>query len=287
MQQILASLTQSLSDFSPQMRRAAGRILDNPGAVAVNSMRAMAGAAEVSPPTMLRLAQRLGFESYETFRDVFKSSIAGTDYSARAADLNRSAHEDGVPGLLRDTVAASAGGLERLTNPAFAMEVERIAQMVASAPITYIVASGALFGHAVSFQYVLRMAMPGIVLAWAPGLDAVNCLAPLNERDAVVAITMSPYARATIDAADMAKCRGAAVAAITDSRSSPLARIADAALTVTTQSPHYFPSTVGLTAALEALSAAIAIHLGDAAVTALGAHEQGLRDSGYYWQAPR
>lgn len=284
---LIDRLSESYPGLSPQLQRAALTILDNPNDVAVNSMRTLAGRAEVSPPTMLRLAQRLGFENYEEFRDVFKSSVARRSYGVRADDLRRTTDSHGIAALIDATVDAAEHGVERFHEAQFARDIERLADVIVGCERTYVVASGASFGQAVSFQYVLRMAHPTIHLADGLGIRSVDELAFIGPTDSVLAITTSPYARSTIDAARFAKDKGARVVAVTDSRGSPIARFADAVAIIETQSPHYFPSMVSLNATLEILSAVITVKLGDKGVAAVSHYEASLEANQYYWTDPQ
>lgn len=282
MDEIIDTLSREFSRLSPQMQRAATLVLDNPGAVAVDSMRALAMKAGVSPPTMLRLAQRLGFESYEVFRDVFKKSITRSGYGDRAADLRRSTDQAGIAGLVEGTMAAVTHSLGGFRDPIFARDIERAADIIVAARKGYIVASGASFGQAVSFEHVCKMALPSIELVNGLGLRAVDGLSSVGAEDAVVAISTSPYAEATVTAATFAHARGAKLTVITDRRSSPIGRIADAAVVIDTHSPHYFPSMVSLSATLEVLSAVIAVKRGPTAVESISQYEANLRANGYY-----
>ena len=65
MEEIFQTLKQLMPELAPHLRRAARYILDRPHEVAMSSMRALAGKANVSPPTMLRLARRVGFDNYD------------------------------------------------------------------------------------------------------------------------------------------------------------------------------------------------------------------------------
>ncbi len=283
MEELVDKLSQSYQSLSPQLQRAALTILGNPNDVAVNSMRTLASQAKVSPPTMLRLAQRMGFKNYEDFRDVFKHSVATQGYGDRADDLRRSTDKEGIAALVDATAVAAESAFERFHDPIFARDVERAADVIIASPRTYVVASGASFGQAVSFQYVLRMAYPTIHLANGLGIRSVDELAFIGLNDTVVAISTSPYAQTTIDAATFAKDKGAKVVVVTDSRSSPLARVADAAVLIATQSPHYFPSMISLNATLEILSAVVTVKLGDKGVQAVTEYETALQTNNYYW----
>ena len=56
--QVLDRMESEYSSFSPQIRRGAKWILDNPKAVAVTSMRHVASLAKVTPTTMSRAKPR-------------------------------------------------------------------------------------------------------------------------------------------------------------------------------------------------------------------------------------
>ena len=73
MQQTLETLFKMTPDLAPKLKSAAKVILDNPNLVATNSMRALAKKSGVTPPTMIRLANTLGFENYDSFKKVFQN----------------------------------------------------------------------------------------------------------------------------------------------------------------------------------------------------------------------
>ena len=75
MQEVLNQLSAEIAGLSPQLRLAGRYVLDHPNEVAVLSMRALAANAQVNPPTMMRLARRLGFDGYEDFRAVFQAPL--------------------------------------------------------------------------------------------------------------------------------------------------------------------------------------------------------------------
>lgn len=279
---VIEQLSDEVESLSPSMQRAAMTILDSPNDVAVDSMRSLAAKASVSPPTMLRLAQRLGFESYEKFRDVFRDSVTRGGYGERANDLREATHKGGIAGLIAETVNAAENGMDRFLKPAFVHEIERVADVVIDGRQSIVVASGASFGQAVTFRYVCRMALPTLDIAGGFGVRAVDEMASVGPQDAVLAVTTFPYAASTVEASRFAKDRGARIAAVTDSRTSPVGRFADAAAVIETQSPHYFPSMIALNAALEILSAVITVKRGADGVRSITDYETALRKNAYY-----
>jgi len=284
MKDVIGQLTREFQDLSPRMQRAATTILNNPGDVAVDSMRSLATKADVSPPTMLRLAQRLGFENYEAFRDVFKRAVTQSGYSNRAVGLRETTDHTGVEGLIDRTLGAMRRGLASFHNPSFSLEIETIADVLIKARRAIVIANGASFGPAFTFQYVCRMSLPSLELATSPGLHGIDDLAFISEKDAVLVVATSPYAKSSVQAASFAKDRGARVTAITDDRQSTLGRIADVTAVASTESPNYFPSKTGMNIALEILSAVIAVRRGDDAISDISDFENALEAGGYYWR---
>jgi DNA-binding MurR/RpiR family transcriptional regulator len=217
-EELVDRLSLSYASLSPQLQRAALVVLDNPNDVAVNSMRTLATRAKVSPPTMLRLAQRMGFQNYEDFRDVFKRSVATQGYGDRADNLRRSTDKEGIAALVDATAVAAEAAFERFHDPMFSRDIERVADLIIAAERRFVLASGASFGQGISFQYVCRMALPDILLVNGFGIRAIDDIASVRAKDVVLAISTAPYSSRTVEAAIFAKQRGAEIVAVTDNR---------------------------------------------------------------------
>ena len=63
----LSALMGELDSLTPEMRKAAAYVLENPNDVSVSSIREMADAAAVKPNTLVRMARTVGFDGYEDF----------------------------------------------------------------------------------------------------------------------------------------------------------------------------------------------------------------------------
>src|SRR5690554_1073547 len=90
------ALAECYADLSPQLKLAASYVLDNPMEIAFQSIRKSASAAGVTPSTLMRLAKRLGFDSYEQFRDIFQTAVQARpiELSGRASNLKALADSD-------------------------------------------------------------------------------------------------------------------------------------------------------------------------------------------------
>ena len=257
MQEVLDRLSAEIADLSPQLRRAARRVLDHPNEVAVLSMRAFAAKAEVNPPTMMRLARRFGFAGYEAFRAVFQAPLVrpGESFRARASWLQELALAEGGTAVAHGLAEAASTNIADFYRGLDMAQVTRVADLLLRAPTAYVIAASAFYWMAAYFQFLGRMALPRLRLPRANGTSLAEGLISIDRGDVALAFTASPYARQTIQAARFAKERGATLVAVADSRASPLAPIADEVLIVSTASPQFFPSMIAVAAAIETLIA--------------------------------
>lgn len=101
---ITRRLEKSYQSFAPQLRKAARYVVKAPTEVALYSLREVAARAEVGPTTLVRLAEQLGFPSYNAFRVALASHCTGSmaaDARARrgrrAPTTTRSATRPSLP----------------------------------------------------------------------------------------------------------------------------------------------------------------------------------------------
>lgn len=83
---ILERLAGELTDLTPEARKAATYVLENPRDVGVSTVREIAQAAKVKPNTVVRMARQVGFDGYEDFRAPFRDAIrqGAADFPDRA-----------------------------------------------------------------------------------------------------------------------------------------------------------------------------------------------------------
>jgi DNA-binding MurR/RpiR family transcriptional regulator len=279
------ALVERFSALPPRLQAAARVIADHPEQVAVRSMREMARRANVAPATMLRLAQALGFADYASFRAVFIGSIAGApgSYGRKAEALQanagearatlRATLEEAQAAAVRSGAANADEALHAFVDALIAARCVRFVGMRASHAIAY------------HFAYVYGLLRDnGRLLEERGGVlrDDVERLGP---GDALVAVSLAPYTRATLDVAAIAHARGVAVLAITDSVVAPVAPHARHLLLCRAGGPSFFNTMVGPLALAEAALAAMALRGGADVVARLRRTDAMLRDAGAYLDA--
>ena len=251
----LERLNATYGNLPPRLRQAAKFILDHPAEVAVNSMRKVAGQAGVAPSSLVRLSRVAGFENYEAFRRRFSDGLrrrAG-GYSERALSLQT---DDPPSTTLTGRMSeAHVANIERMFAATTAEALERSAERMIAARRIYVIGMLSSYGAARYVQYVARMIRPEVVLIRGEGGGLAGDIVDLGAGDLLLAIGFAPYARSTVLAVEAARTRGAAIVAVTDSRTSPLAVGASDVFLCPTESPQFFPSLTAAVALLETLLA--------------------------------
>lgn len=281
-------LVERYEEMPPQLQVAARFVLDHPRDVALMSMREQAHQAGVSHTTMMRLARWLGLDGYEDMRSLYAKAMRSPGYAqAETSGLARPEADDGGYGTVGVVADVLAAQVARLGEYGLAAQLMEAADMLSGSRRMF--SLGFRLEHPVAhhFAYVLsQLGRSATLLDTAGGLG-VDALREAGEGDAVLAIGMAPYARATVEMAMQAAHRNVTVIAVTDSSVSPLARLAKMSVVVTSDSRSAFKSVVPAIAAVEILAALIAAKSGEAVSEAVGEVERQLTELGVYWRPPR
>lgn len=269
--------------MSPQLAKAAAFVLDNPVEVGFASVRDLAEAADVKPNSLVRMAQAIGFEGYEDFREPFREDLRNrTDFTDRAAWLQAVAAEGRLGSVYADIAGAALSNLEEMFAGVPASEIKEVADKVVAARRTYVLGVGANHALARNFAYLAGMAVDTVVVS-AEGNLPMDTAARAAKNDIVIAMTFAPYRAEVVEAVEVARDHGASVIAITDSHGSPIATGADHVLVCSTEGPQFFPSTLAAAALLETLASFIVADAPKEVVSGIDELHRRRYDLGVYW----
>ena len=277
----LALLVPSLPS---KMADAARFALDNPDFIALNSMRSAAKKCNVTSPTMLRLAHKMGFESYIEFKAMFQNDVIDKSFGERAIQLRNNIGTDNKETILQSFTKSAINNMEKTLADCHPETLQQMAKLLLSANTTYVIGSGSMHSISAFMQITGRMILPGLRVPRHGEATMIEPLGAINSNDAVLALTVAPYAKGTAAALKFAKNRGAAIMVITDKRSSPLLEYSDLHLLVATNSPHYYPSYVAVITVIEALLANVVAEGGDEIINRITEIEHVRAMSGTYIQ---
>jgi DNA-binding MurR/RpiR family transcriptional regulator len=259
-----------------QLRAAAQWVLDNPRDVALLSMREQAKRAGVTPASMTRLAQRMGFDGFEGLRALYAERLrrGETEFSGRAEALVARRRKGGDGVLAFDLAETLERHMAALCRPDALDAVTAVAARLAGARRIHVLGYRSSYPVACHFAYVYGLAGGSVRLLDGPGGTGPDALREARKGDALLAVSVKPYTRAAIELVDYAVSMGLDVVAITDSIVSPLMARALAAIVVPTESPSFFHTMTPAFAVAEALAAMLAASSGERALAAVRAMER-------------
>ncbi len=266
--QVSDVLGEAMDRLSPQLRRAARFLSRHPDLIAMHSLRDLAQRAHVTPATFVRLAQALGFAGYPELRRAILGRIlpGALTYATKAEKLQSVSDASGLYEQVFAAQIANLGATQRANG---ADVIKACAETLAQARRVWIVGLRSLYPLAFYLHYVWGFFRRDLFLAASPAGVLDNALFGIERGDAMVVMTMAPYTRDAVAAAEIAAKVGARVVALTDSDLSPLAPHADHVLIAATDTPSFFQSLTAANAIVEALIAMLANRGGAKALSSI------------------
>ncbi|HEX4768761.1 MAG TPA: MurR/RpiR family transcriptional regulator [Lichenihabitans sp.] len=200
--------------------------LDNPEDMAFGTVASVAELAKVQPSTLVRFAQALGYEGFSDLQTVFHSLLRNRwpDYEDRLKSLSPG-NPGGAEALLAGFCESSAMSLMRLRERISGEALERGMEILARAETIYLLGQRRAFPVTAYLAYAFAKLKIRSVL-----VDNLASLGPdqvafATERDALLAVSFTPYTPATVEIANRLAHK-IPVVAITDSAFSPLTQSA-------------------------------------------------------------
>ena len=252
---ILDRLADELSKLTPEARKAATYVLENPRDVGVSTVREIAEAANVKPNTVVRMARQVGFDGYEDFREPFREAIrrGAADFPDRARWLQDVRKSGDLGGLYADMVRDVLTNIEETFADISTDKLEAAAEAIWCSRSVFTLGVGIHNSNARNFTYLASTGMTQFHAIPRPGSTPVDDLAWADKRDTLIAITSKPFRVEVIEAVKIAREQGMTIIAISDSPASPIIREADYGFVVSVETLQFFPSSAGIIALLETL----------------------------------
>jgi DNA-binding MurR/RpiR family transcriptional regulator len=243
--------------LSPKRRRLLQATLEDPDETFFLSSRALARRYRVDPATIVRAVQALGYAHYTDFatdlREHFVSRLTPYRILKATTDEKRSLGDH-----VRHSLERDLGNLNRLQSGLDPERVVSFARRIHQARRILVVGSDLAASLAWFFAYAL---LPLGFDAESPvgtGGNLQHKVRLLARKDLLIAISFGRCLRVTVEAAKLARRRGVPTVAITNSDTTPLARVCDAYLVASTAGSTFTGSYVAPMALLNAVVLACA-----------------------------
>ena len=252
---VLVALSNELEQLTPEVRKAAAYVLENPNDVSVSSIREIADAADVKPNTLMRMARSIGFDGYEDFREPFREEIRRgvTNFPDRARWLQSLGQSGKLGGLYKGMVNAAIQNIEDTFAGIDTADLKAAASAILKSRQTFTLGVGVNSSNAQNFTYLASTGMLQFYAIPRNGSTPIDDIAWADKRDVLIAITCKPYRTEVVEAVQIAREQGVQVIGISDSAASPIIVGSEYGFVVSTDTPQFFPSSVSTIALLETL----------------------------------
>jgi DNA-binding MurR/RpiR family transcriptional regulator len=223
-------LTARRDSLPKRLKQLATFALAHPEDMAFGTVAEIADHAGVQPSTLVRFAQTLGYDGFSHLQQIFRARLRERfpDYRERLRVL-RSAEARGsrLASHLEGFLGAATISLDRLRDSVAVEDLEQAVEILAKAETIYLLGARRVFPISAYLAYAFgKLGIRAILIDHVAQLGPEQ-LSTATERDAVLAISFTPYAPSTADLAAGASRRKVPVVAITDSAFSPLTDAAD------------------------------------------------------------
>lgn len=232
--------------LSPSKQLLAGYLIDHWREACFLSAAQLGKAVDVSESAAIRLAQDLGFAGYPELQAELRDLV--TERFTLIGRLDR-AMEQGKPANLCDQVLeADMANVRALLvdNPATALS--EAVEMIAGAKRIGVISYGPTNSLAVYLSFNINQILNNCQLVDLGLGDWIDRIRQFGAGDLVIASSFPRYGRVVSEMLSIAKGKGAAGLAITDSPLAPIATMADLSLLVRTDGVSFHRTlTAGMT----------------------------------------
>lgn len=239
------SLQAQISEVASQLPAAQGRvaaaIVDDPELIAFGVVGDIARRAKTSSPTVIRFAQRLGFEGYAQLREAVRTEVLEQVRSA----VGRIDETDDRPTLDR-ALNIERSNIERTFEQLDPAVVNAVSDVLADVARTiFVLPSEQMRGLGTRFADELAMCRDNVVLVESGELRAVTRLASADDGDVLVTFDTQRHESWLVRVQRSVVRRGVVPIAITDQLPCSLDLTDGYALTFSAETANIFESQVG------------------------------------------
>lgn len=256
MTDILTYIQENMSTFSKGQKLIANYILQSYDKAAFMTASKLGKTVNVSESTVVRFAAELGFDGYPSMQKTLQEMIRNKLTSIQRVEVSneRIGNQDIMTMVMQSDIEKIRMTLDETDRSSFNEAVSAIA----NAKKIYIlgVRSASVLADFISFYF--RFMFDNMVSVDTTSISEVfEQILHISSDDVFIGLSFPRYSKRTVKAMQFAKDRGAKVIAITDSKVSPLTKIADVSLLAKSDMASFVDSLVAPLSLVNALIVAV------------------------------
>ena len=260
----------------------------NPDEVATRTLRQIAKAANLTPPTLSRLARALDCETYEDLREICRVEMKRrhrvlADKAQALLQLSSEGAPAGKSGVFLVQARSALDNIQEMMESVELDKMRKAADALARARKVVLFGTSSGLAMVDYFRCMASMAFDNWRVAGADGALWASEMSKLGPDDVVFVVSIRPYGGRPVRAAKIARDAGATVIAITDSLQSPYGGIASNCFIVKTESPQFFPSHAAPLVLIEGLMGMVVRRAGKQAAGRIRSTESTAHEMREYW----
>jgi DNA-binding MurR/RpiR family transcriptional regulator len=250
-------LRAALPSLTRAERQLATHVLSHYPVAALGSITVLAKAALVSTPTVVRLAQKLGYKGYPDFQSALRGEVEAMLVTPLTKHQTR-ANQVPQGHILTRFAEAVVANLQATLHQIDPAEFDAAAVLLAD-PGRRVFALGGRITHAVAdyFTSLMRAIRPEVTLLSDNSATWPPALLDMARGDVLLVFDIRRYENAVLQVAEMAREQGAEIILITDRWMSPAALHARHTFCAHVEAPSAWDSTAVLMVLVETLLASV------------------------------
>ncbi|MHA6345408.1 MurR/RpiR family transcriptional regulator [Roseivivax sp. CAU 1761] len=272
-------LKERQTDLTAAERKLAAVLLEDSLLSGLQSITKLAESAEVSTPTVIRLARKLGYEGFPDLQDAIREEI-GARMKQPLAKLETARRDSHRAHFVSRFVEAVASNVNRTLDRLDLGEFDRVADLLADpARRLHLLGGRITRSNAHYFYNHLQIIRPQVFLVDSSPSVWPQSLLDMDASSTLVIFDIRRYEKELEKLAGLAVGQGADIVLFTDAWGSPIERHAAFCFRAQVEVPSSWDSTLAINFLIEALVAEIQNKRSDSSAERIAALERMIGES--------
>lgn len=272
-------LKEKQAELTAAERKLAAVLLDDSLLTGLQSINKLAECAEVSSPTIIRLARKLGFEGFSDMQDAIRDEI-GARMKQPLAKLDAAAPSGSLDHIVSRFIKAVSDNINRTLDRLDLAEFDQVAEVLSDPRRRLYLLGGRITrSNAHYFFNHLQIIRPQVTLLDSSPSVWPQSLLDMDASAVLVIFDIRRYEKELEKLANLAVKQGASIVLFTDAWGSPIEKYARFCFRSMVEVPSSWDSTLAINFLIEALVAEVQSRSSDQSAERIAALEQMIGES--------